>query len=151
MNPDDSNQKQDTAPVRSDSGIQNQPPVISGVSKEREAPFFKENTIEEPAEFQVPKEVSEHIKLLPTKPDIPPDLIKAGVTHSPADDSVQQTRQDPSLAAPVPLSDDQINQGIAKAPTDSVRWLAEWCVKQLKLAHVQLKKVKGRYIRVQES
>ncbi|KKR72441.1 MAG: hypothetical protein UU81_C0057G0011 [Microgenomates group bacterium GW2011_GWC1_41_8] len=120
-------------------------PVSVGMAKEQEMPASSDIQLEDVQEYEVPKEVSAHVQIQKQIPDIPPDLKQMGVTHAPSDQTISDTT---SLAKKTPLTDDQINDGLQKPPTDSFRWFAEWCLKQLKLMHVHLTKVKGRYIRV---
>ena len=123
------------------------PVSVGSVAKEYESPVSPDIKPEEIQEYQVSKEVSAHVQIRTEKPDIPPDLIQIGVTHAPSD---QNMSAPVSNQVSVPLNDDQINDGLHHPITDSIRWLAEWCLVQLKRAHVHLTKVKGRYIRVLE-
>lgn len=53
------------------------------------------------------------------------------------------------IGGKTPLTDDQIAQGVKKYRlTDSVFWLAEWCLKKLKQAHVKIKWAKGKLLRI---
>lgn len=48
----------------------------------------------------------------------------------------------------LPLEDEKIVSGL-RAPTSSgLRWLSEWCMYFLKMAHLTLKKVHGHVVRV---
>jgi len=47
----------------------------------------------------------------------------------------------------LPLTDDQIAQGLHQSLLSSWRWLAEWCERQLKQAHVLLSSSKGKTVR----
>ena len=123
------------------------PVSVGSVAKEYESPVSPDIKPEEIQEYHVSKEVSAQVQIPKQKPDIPPDLIQIGVTHAPSDQNIST----PVLnQVNVPLNDDQINDGMHHPITDSIRWLAEWCLVQLKRAHVHLTKVKGRYIRVSE-
>ena len=57
----------------------------------------------------------------------------------------------PAAAAPLtvslPLTDDQIAQGLHQSIISSWRWLAEWCERQLKQAHILLKTTQGKIVR----
>lgn len=125
--------------------VPNNQPVSGGMAKESEMPVSTEPRLEDAQEFQVPKEVANHVQVQPHKPEIPPDLKSIGVTNAPADQTVSDLTSSPRKTV---LTDDQINDGLQKPPTDSFRWLAEWCVKQLKLMHVHLTKVNGKMVRV---
>ena len=50
-------------------------------------------------------------------------------------------------AITLPLTDDQIAQGLHQSLLSSWRWLAEWCERQLKQAHVLLSSTKGKTVR----
>lgn len=75
--------------------------------------------------------------------DLPPDMKKMGVTAVGAAQPVFDDTQTISL----PLTDDQIIVGLHAQIVSSLRWLAEWCIRQLKRAHVKLKTVHGKIIR----
>lgn len=47
----------------------------------------------------------------------------------------------------LPLTDDQIAQGLHQSLLSSWRWLAQWCERQLKQAHVLLSSTKGKTVR----
>lgn len=55
-----------------------------------------------------------------------------------------------SAGVPLPLSDEQIAQGLHQDITTSWRWLAEWCVRKLKQVHMAIRVVRGAPVRVQE-
>ena len=118
-----------------------------GINKEHQLPGALDIPLQEidVKEYEIPKEVSAHMQIQPHKPDIPPDLTAIGVTHSPSDQTVSGTV---TVSNSIPLTDDQINEGKQQPPTNSFRWLAEFCLKQLKYAGIHLMKVKGRYIRI---
>lgn len=48
------------------------------------------------------------------------------------------------VAITLPLSDDQIAQGLHQSLMSSWRWLAEWCERQFKQAHILLTSAKGK-------
>lgn len=50
-------------------------------------------------------------------------------------------------AITLPLTDDQIAQGLHQSLLSSWRWLAEWCERQLKQAHILLTSAKGKTTR----
>ncbi|MBI4137560.1 hypothetical protein HY469_05865 [Candidatus Roizmanbacteria bacterium] len=141
------NQKTSNSPPSATSVAQPAPaqPVSTGMAKEVEVPVPTDISLQDAREFEVPKEVAAHVQVQKQIPDIPPDLKQIGVTHAPADQHISDTK---SAAKKIPLTDDQLNDGLTKPPTDSFRWLAEWCLKQLKLMHVHITKVNGRFIRV---
>ncbi len=96
-------------------------------------------------EVEVSPEVSSSgVKIQPTSIPIPPPVSQMGV--APAGQNV------PAPAAPVslPLSDDQIAQGLKQSIWSSWRWLAQWCLRRLKQVHMGLKSIHGRLMRVRQ-
>ncbi|MFN4213031.1 MAG: hypothetical protein ACK4FL_03680 [Microgenomates group bacterium] len=73
---------------------------------------------------------------------LPPDLKKLGL--QPASTTKFPTYQNIKL----PISDDKIIAGLHRPVTDSLRWLATLAVYLLKMAHLQLKVVHGKVVRV---
>ena len=53
-------------------------------------------------------------------------------------------------AVQLPVSDETVMRGLHANITNSLLWLASWCVRKLKKAHILLKVVQGKVIRVQE-
>lgn len=52
-----------------------------------------------------------------------------------------------TLTVSLPLTDDQIAQGLHQSMVSSWRWLAEWCERQLRQAHILLKTTQGKIVR----
>lgn len=77
--------------------------------------------------------------------ELPPDVAKMGVTAVGPTQPVVTTG-----AVKLPLSDDQIITGLHAQIITSLRWLAEWCIRQLKKAHLHLTKTGGKIIRQQD-
>ena len=48
----------------------------------------------------------------------------------------------------LPISDEQVMEGLHAPITSSLRWLAEYCIYLLKRAHLQLKEAHGKAVRV---
>ncbi len=48
----------------------------------------------------------------------------------------------------LPLTDDQIIQGLQQNVTNSWRWLAQWCLRKLKQLHLILKSIHGQIVRI---
>jgi hypothetical protein len=97
-------------------------------------------------ELDLPKEVvSAGVRMQPTTISIPPPIAKLGVQASGSNVPVQT-----SPAVVLPLTDDQIAKGLHEGINNSVRWLAEWCMRRLKHLHYTLKSVHGSLIRVKE-
>lgn len=111
-------------------------------SKEAEPIAAEKFEIKEPVEDNVEEEVRPFVSPRAETIELPPDLKKMGlqaVSHS----------QFPSYKnIKLPLTDEKIIVG-KKAPiTSSIRWLAEFAFYILAQAHLGLKVVHGRVIRV---
>ena len=76
--------------------------------------------------------------------ELPPDVKKLGVTLSGSQAPVVSTTTPVSL----PISDDKIFKGTNAPITSALKWLAVWCLKRLKSAHLILKLIHGKIIRV---
>lgn len=70
--------------------------------------------------------------------EIPPDLKKMGVQAMGSSNVFTS-----ATAMKLPLTDDQIVIGLHSQVMMSLRWLSEWCIKKLKIAHVHLKVMTG--------
>lgn len=85
-------------------------------------------------EIDLPKEVvSVGVAPKPTSVKLPPAVQQLGVRAS---GGTVPSSQAPAVA--LPLTDDQIAQGLKHGITSSWRWLAEWCVRQLKQLHKRI-------------
>ncbi|OGG12612.1 hypothetical protein A2875_05355 [Candidatus Gottesmanbacteria bacterium RIFCSPHIGHO2_01_FULL_46_14] len=84
---------------------------------------------------------------------LPKEVIAVGVSQRPTNVKLPQVVQQQGVAAigqnPVssqapsvalPLTDDQIAQGLKVGVTSSWRWLAEWCIRRLKQLQRTLRK-----------
>ena len=84
-------------------------------------------------EINLPKEVvSSGVQMHPTQATLPPSVVSQGV------EVINQTRPEittPGNSAVLPLTDEQIAKGLHASVTSSIRWLAEWCVRKLKMVH----------------
>lgn len=74
--------------------------------------------------------------------DLPPDVAKMGVEAVGPAQPVTHTG-----AVQLPISDDQVMTGLHAQILSSLRWLAEWSMRRLKLAHINLKKVGDKTVR----
>lgn len=92
------------------------------------------------------KEVKKHVEVRPETIKIDEDLKKAGVIHT-ADIKFKDEKD---FKLPIDITDEKIVQGLDKPITSSWRWLAELCVYLLKQAHLGLKTVHGKIVRVRE-
>lgn len=105
--------------------------AVQEVSKEPEIP-------EEVEKAGVMK-VSETIEL-------PPDVKKLGVVSSGASTPITVT---PVLSKVVlPISDQQVIVGLHSKVTSAFRWLSTWCIRKLKKAHIALKVIHGKIVRI---
>jgi len=87
------------------------------------------------AEIELPKEVAAAgVTQKPTAVQLPQAVTQMGVT--PVGPAVIPQAPPPVL----PLTDDQIAQGLKQSITSSWRWLAEWCVRKLKQLHRKIVK-----------
>ncbi len=115
-----------------------------------------EPMISAPIETSGPKEIG------PDTEQLPPEIASIGVKIHPTTIAVPQTLQQlgvqpaganvgaPTLTIALPLTDDQIAQGLTQSITSSYHWLAEWCIRRLKQMHVGLKQIHGSITRVKE-
>jgi hypothetical protein len=78
----------------------------------------------------------------PTIVPIPRPVAKMGV--KPAGQNIPVTT---TSTVVLPLTDDQIAVGLHQSITNSIRWLAAWCVRRLKKAHIVFKNVHGKFVR----
>lgn len=84
-------------------------------------------------EVVLPKEVASHgVSATPHTITLPLPLIQAGVQAVGAHASVHPIA---STGIHLPLTDDEIAKALHASVTTSVRWLAEWCVRQIKMVH----------------
>ena len=130
----DQNQKNSTASQ----------PVSSGINKEREMPKTTDEPLIEVREHEIPKEIQGHVVKTKEHIEIPPDLRKMGVAAPPVASSVSDVAV---KSVKLPLTDDQIEEGLHTQILSSFRWLAEWCLRQLRKAHIHLKKIGAHFVR----
>ncbi len=79
--------------------------------------------------------------------ELPPDVQTLG-GGTPAPISVPAAPAVPPVQLPV--SDDAVVRGLHADVANPLLWLAFWCVRKLKKAHVLLKVVQGKVVRVKE-
>lgn len=119
---------------------------IGGREKEPVKTGEAETFVEAAGEAQIAPEV-EKAGVIQFKEtiELPPDVKKLGL--GPAGASVPFT---PPAIPPVvlPISDQQVVTGLQANVSSAIKWLAAWCVKKLKKAHVALKIIHGKIIRV---
>ncbi len=132
-----------TAPPTNSALPQAPPQPVSGggLSKEvetvgppTEAPALKEIGVEVPL---APEVAGVGVRVQPTTVTLPPNVSQMGV--APAGQNVMPLA--PKVV--LPLTDDQIAQGLTQGITSSWMWLAEWCRRRLKQIHVTFKGIAG--------
>ncbi|OGG08580.1 hypothetical protein A2154_00510 [Candidatus Gottesmanbacteria bacterium RBG_16_43_7] len=123
-----------------------QPPAGSGTgTKERESePTAIDSEhlplTERSADVELPPAVIKSgVKLQPASHPVPPQLTQAGVVPI-GDNVIVGSGSTVSL----PLTSAQISSGLKQGVTSSIRWLAEWCLRRIKM--VQLSLMKPRQI-----
>jgi hypothetical protein len=82
------------------------------------------------------------VKVRPGVIPINPRVAQMGVKPAGQNIPVQTT---PTVV--LPLTDQQIEVGLHQGITDSMRWLAVWCVRKLKQAHIALRNIHGSVLR----
>lgn len=127
------------------------PSAVGSLNKEQEIlkPAGTEVVQEVPKEPEVTPEV-ERVGVTVTRESIelPPDVKKLGVTPSGSSVPVATSATIPSVV--LPISDQQVVVGLHAQIISSLRWLAVWCLKKLQKAHIMLKVIHGKIIRVKD-
>ena len=97
-----------------------------------------------PQEHEVnDEEVKKFVDINKENLEIDPELKKAGVQVVNS-----QAQYPPHLSYPLPVSDEKVVAGLKSPINTSIRWLAELSVFLLRQAHIGLKKVHGKVVRV---
>lgn len=139
-----------TSPVSNIPTAPPSPPQVNYAStgdKEKETPRLNASEIvqEVGKQVEIPSDVEKagviHYK---ESVEIPPDVKKLGLT--PTGTNVPVASQ--TLQVTLPVSDQAVYQGLHKDFTNAIKWLAIWCMRRLQKAHLALKKVHGKIIRV---
>ncbi len=121
-------------------------PTSSGILKESEpittSPEIYE--IREEEEHQIDEEAKPYIGIKPQSIELPPDLQRLGIKSTPPTLSNGQSYQSVKL----PISDDKVLVGLRAPVSSSFRWLATLALYILRHAHLGLKVVHGKVIRV---
>lgn len=122
------------------------PPAGGSINKEQETGRVTEAPLRPTGQETElsPEVVSSGVKITPTTVPIPPSVAQMGV--KPAGQNVPAA----TVTVSLPLSDDQIAQGLKQSIWSSWRWLAQWCVRRLKQVHMGLKSIHGRLTRVRQ-
>lgn len=128
---------------------QPQPPVVSGGMAKEVAPI-SESPVEAPLITEVGKEVTLNpevsgagVRMQSDTIEVPRPIQQLGVT------AVGPSAAMPAAAPTIvlPLTDDQIAQGLNQSILSSWRWLAEWCSRQLRQMHLTIKTIHGKIVR----
>lgn len=119
---------------------QNATAGVSGLQKEQEPVLTQETGLtEEVSDIEVSPELERiGVEKRSETIELPPDLQKMGVAATGASQPVTTS------TVSLPLSDDQIVKGLHAQIMTSLRWLAEWCIRQLKKTHIRLRRKHGR-------
>lgn len=123
--------------------------VASTTGKEQEGAKIvaAEGVAEVGREVELPKEVEKAgVEVVKETIELPPDVKKLGVTTTGPSVPVATATTIPQVA--LPISDQQVVVGLHAQILSSLRWLAIWCIRKLKKAHIALKKIHGKIIRV---
>lgn len=120
-----------------------------GVSREHEfsAVAVAETVSEITQEVELPKEVEKAgVEVIKDTIELPPDIKKLGVTPMGSSVPVPTATALPQII--LPISDQTVIVGLHAQILNSLRWLAVWCVRRLKRAHITLKNIHGKITRV---
>jgi len=116
--------------------------VVSLPSKEAEPIPKKEIEFKEVKEKEVEEEARPHLIKREETIKLPPDIQKLGLKPIPTTDFPQYQN------IKLPLSDDKIIVGLYAPISSSLRWLATLALYLLQRAHLSLKVIHGRVVRV---
>lgn len=116
-----------------------------GISKESQPISTKQEMtaeMQEAVEHKPEKEVSTYVMPRAETIDLPPDLKQFGLQPA-------ATTQFPSYQnITLPISDEKITVGLHAPITSSLRWLATLAIYLLHRAHLGLKTIHGKVVRV---
>ena len=116
--------------------------AVSLPSKEAEPIPKKEIEFKEVKEKEVEEEVRPHIVKREETIKLPPDIEKLGLKPIP-------TTQFPQYQSiKLPITDEKIITGLSAPISSSLRWLATLALYLLQQAHLSLKVIHGRVVRV---
>lgn len=88
------------------------------------------------------REVKEYVEVTQNEPTLSPELKKAGLNV------VDSSSLDPKHRVTLPITDEKILEGLDKPIATSWRWLAEFARFFLLQAHITLKKIHGKVVRI---
>lgn len=123
--------------------------VTTGPGKEGSpVPVNSLETVSEVAtEIELPVEVEKAgVVSFKETVELPPDVKNLGVTQTGTAVPIQITPVLPQVD--LPISDNLVVAGLHASIGNAFRWLATWCIKKLKKAHIALKVIHGKITRV---
>lgn len=122
----------------------------AGTGKEREMPVVAKEMISEVGrEADIPKEVEKAgVEVIKETIELPPDVKRLGVTQTGPSVPAISVTATPQVV--LPISDQTVIAGLHAQLLSSLRWLAQWCVRRLKKAHIVLKVIHGKIVRVKD-
>ena len=125
-------------------------PSSSTLGKEQEPVALSQEAVQHiSTEIEIPEEVKRAgVTRLSETIELPPDVRKLGVTSAnvPLTSPTASSTTIPKIV--LPITDAEVVSGLHAKITSALRWLAQWCIKRLKKAHLALKSVHGKIIRV---
>jgi len=123
----------------------NKPNQVGRLTKEVE-PISRSqefSEIQEVVEHEPNKEVAGYVKVHKETIQLPPDLKKLGLQTPPT------TSKFPGYQnVKLPISDDKVITGLNKPVNTSIRWLATLAMYLLRRAHLSLKIIGGKAVRI---
>jgi hypothetical protein len=129
--------------------VSSMPSPISGGHKEAEfvTKTTKETISESPVEIELPREVEAiGAQKISETIELPPDVKQLGGTSPVPPPITNNTKTVSNVVLPIP--DQMVIKGLHENVTSAFKWLSVWCIKKLQKAHLALKVVHGKIIRV---
>lgn len=124
-----------------------QPVSVTIGGKELEPLKSAEGTTLITSEIEVSPDIEKAgVEVIKESPNIPPDVQKLGVTSAGPAAPVTANQALPNVV--LPISDQAVVNGLHAKVENAVLWLAAWCMKKFKKAHVALKVIHGKIVRV---
>ena len=108
---------------------------------------FHIEAVSAPEEHISKEVINNGIEVRPEKIDVPPDVAQLGVQPSGGQQQINPSMTQ-QVTVTLPISDDQVISGTKTGVGSSLTWLAIWCLRQLKRAHMKLKVIHGKVMRV---
>jgi len=89
-----------------------------------------ESVVEVPSEPEVSKEVEGYVEKVEKAAE-----LKTPITDDYTGQVLMKPAQPQDTTVTLPLTEEQVRDGLHHKVLDSFRWLAEWCVRQIKMLH----------------